>query len=297
MTLPNVSFLGLGAIGTPMAAHLSRATNLTVWNRTASKSKSFADTHAAGVASTAREAADGAAIFMTCFPTSADVDAVLFGSDGAADGLARGSIVVDCTSGDPATSRSIAERLAERDVRFIDAPVSGGVSGAAAGALTVMCGGDAATVESVRPVLGAFAANIVLCGPIGSGDAVKAVNNALLAVHIWSTAEGLSMLAKLGVNAAVALEVINASSGRSFTSMNLFPERVLTRSFPRTFRLALLDKDAGIAASMARETRMPAEILELTARLFHEARLELGEEADHVEAVRIVEERAGSTIC
>lgn len=297
MTLPNVSFLGLGAIGTPMAAHLSRATNLTVWNRTASKSKSFADTHAAGVASTAREAAEGAAIFMTCFPTSADVDAVLFGSDGAADGLARGSIVVDCTSGDPATSRSIAERLAERDVRFIDAPVSGGVSGAAAGALTVMCGGDAATVESVRPVLGAFAANIVLCGPIGSGDAVKAVNNALLAVHIWSTAEGLSMLAKLGVNAAVALEVINASSGRSFTSMNLFPERVLTRSFPRTFRLALLDKDAGIAASMARETRTPAEILELTARLFHEARLELGEEADHVEAVRIVEERAGNTIC
>lgn len=296
MTLPNVSFLGLGAIGTPMAAHLSRATKLTVWNRTASKAKSFADAYSAHVAHTPREAAKTASVFMTCLPTSAEVDTVLFGPDGAADALEAGSVVLDCTSGDPATSRSIAERLAVREIRFIDAPVSGGVAGAEAGALTVMCGGDAAVVDSVRPVLNAFAARIVLCGPVGSGDAVKAVNNALLAVHIWSTAEGLAMLAKMGVDATVALEVINASSGRSNTSMNLFPERVLTRSFPRTFRLALLDKDAGIAASIARDTRTPAEILELTARLFHEARLELGEEADHVEAVKVVEERAGTTI-
>lgn len=296
MSPPNVSFLGLGAIGTPMAAHLSRATRLTVWNRTAAKAESFVGTHDASVAATPRDAARSAATFMTCFPTSAEVEAVLFGEGGAADALAPGSTVVDCTSGDPATSRRIAERLSARDVGFIDAPVSGGVVGAEAGTLTVMCGGDSEILDRVRPALEPFAGKIVLCGPVGSGDAVKAVNNALLAVHIWSTAEGLAMLSKLGVDAAVALDVINVSSGRSNTSMNLFPERVLTRAFPRTFRLALLEKDAAIAAGMARETRTPAEILDLTARLFHEARQELGEEADHVEAVKVVESRAMTII-
>ncbi|MGI8547467.1 MAG: NAD(P)-dependent oxidoreductase [Gemmatimonadaceae bacterium] len=292
----NVSFLGLGAIGVPMATHLSRACALTVWNRTASKADAFASGNRARVAATARDAARGADVFVTCFPTSVEVEAVLFGAEGAAEALAPESIVLDCTSGDPATSRSIAHRLAARNIGFIDAPVSGGVVGAQKGALTVMCGGDRATLERVRGVMETFAAKIVLCGPVGAGDAVKAVNNALLAVHIWSTAEGLAMLSKLGVDAAVALDVINASSGRSNTSMNLFPERVVTRAFPRTFRLALLEKDAGIAAAIARETRTPAEILELTARLFAEARRELGEEADHVEAVKVVEQRAGTEI-
>jgi 3-hydroxyisobutyrate dehydrogenase len=115
-------------------------------------------------------------------------------------------------------------------------------------------------------------------------------------VHVWSTAEGLAMLAKLGVDPAVALDVINSSSGRSNTSMNLFPDRVLNRSFPRTFRLALLDKDVGIAAAMARDTDTPADILRLTSRLFAEAHRELGEDADHVEAVRVVEQRSGATL-
>jgi len=104
------------------------------------------------------------------------------------------------------------------------------------------------------------------------------------------------MLAKLGVDPAVALDVINSSSGRSNASSNLFPQRVLDRSFPRTFRLALLDKDAGIAATIARETGTPAELLDLTARLFSEAHRELGEDADHVEAVKVVEKRAGISI-
>jgi len=119
------------------------------------------------------------------------------------------------------------------------------------------------------------------------------VNNALLAIHIWSTAEGIAMLEKFGVSPELALDVINASSGRSNSSMHLFPERVLTRTFPKTFRLALLDKDIGIAAHLARETHTPADLIALTARLFGEARQELGEEADHVEAVKVVERRAG----
>jgi len=299
--LARVAFLGLGAIGAPMAEHVARHFPLAVWNRTRPKADAFFDRLVTSsftlpglsVAATPREAATGANVVITCFPTSADVEATLFAPDGIAAGLGAGAVLIDCTSGDPATSRRIAARLAERGIGFLDAPVSGGVAGAAAGTLTVMCGGDRALFERMHPVLSTFGEKIVLAGPVGSGHALKAVNNALLAVHIWSTAEGMVMLEKLGVDPALALDVINASSGRSNTSMNLFPERVLTRAFPRTFRLALLDKDIHIAAGMAEETRTPAEVIAVTARLFGEAHAELGEEADHVEAVKVVEQRAG----
>jgi 3-hydroxyisobutyrate dehydrogenase len=290
------AFIGLGAIGAPIARHVARVSDLAVWNRTASRAEEFARTAPARVASSPADAARGVSVLFTCLPVSRDVEEVLFGADGAAPALARGATVVDCTSGDPAGSRRIAERLRPLGIDFVDAPVSGGTSGAEAGTLTVMVGGDPAVLERVRPLVESFAGKIVHCGPLGAGDAVKAVNNALLAVHVWSTGEGLAALSKLGVDPALALEVINASSGRSNTSMNLFPERVLTRAFPRTFRLALLDKDTRIATEIARETGTPAELLDLTSRLLAEARAELGEEADHVEAVRTIERRAGTTI-
>jgi 3-hydroxyisobutyrate dehydrogenase len=167
------------------------------------------------------------------------------------------------------------------------------VVGAEKGALTVMVGGDAAVLERVRPVLERFGKKIVHCGPVGAGDALKAVNNAMLALHIWGLAEGLIALERSGVTPAVALDVINASSGRSNTSENLFPARVLNRAFPRTFRLALLDKDAGIAADLARDAGVPARVMQLTSDLFREAHLALGEEADHVEAVKYIEQLAG----
>lgn len=289
-----VAFLGLGAIGAPMAAHLATdAHDLVVWNRTAARAEAFAREHRARVAATPAEAARGRDVVVTCLPTSRDVESILDGEAGLLAGLARDAVLVDCTSGDPATSRRIAARLAERGVQFMDAPVSGGVAGAQKGALTVMCGGDAAVLERVRPVLARFGSRIVHCGATGAGDAVKAVNNALLAVHLWSAAEGLAALAKAGVSPSVALDVINGSSGRSNASQNLVPERVLTRAFPRTFRLALLDKDVGIAAEVAREQRVPAPLIQLTAELMRLAHHELGEEADHVEAFKVIERWAG----
>ncbi|MFL5583100.1 MAG: NAD(P)-dependent oxidoreductase [Gemmatimonadaceae bacterium] len=289
-----VAFLGLGAIGAPMAAHLATdAHDLVVWNRTAARAEAFAREHRARVAATPAGAARGRDVVITCLPTSRDVESILDGEAGLLAGLARDAVLVDCTSGDPATSRRIAARLAERGVQFMDAPVSGGVAGAQKGALTVMCGGDAAVLERVRPVLARFGSRIVHCGATGAGDAVKAVNNALLAVHLWSAAEGLAALAKAGVSPSVALDVINGSSGRSNASQNLVPERVLTRAFPRTFRLALLDKDVGIAAEVAREQRVPAPLIQLTAELMRLAHHELGEEADHVEAFKVIERWAG----
>ena len=292
-----VAFLGLGAIGAPMARHLAREPfSLTVWNRTAARAEAFARDTGARAARTPAEAARGAAVVVTCLPTSREVESLLDGPDGLLAGFEPDAVLVDCTSGDPATSRRTAARLAERGLSFIDAPVSGGTIGAEKGTLTVMVGGESAVLARVRDVLEAFGEKIVHCGGVGAGDAVKAVNNALLAVHVWSTAEGLATLANAGVDPAVALDGINTSSGRSNTSMNLFPERVLSRAFPRTFRLALLDKDVSIAAGVARDTKTAAPLLQLTSELFRLAHAELGEEADHVEAARIVERWAGAEI-
>jgi len=291
-----VAFLGLGAIGAPMARHLAPQYTLSVWNRTASRATDFARENNARAATSPADAVRGAAIAITCLPTSREVESLLDGEDGMLSAFDRGATLVDCTSGDPATSRRIAARLAERGVGFVDAPVSGGVSGAVKGILTIMCGGDEATMARARPILEAFGEKIVLCGPVGAGHAVKAINQAMLGVHIWSLAEGLVALEKAGVSTATALEVINASSGRSDTSMNLFPERVMTRAFPRTFRLALMDKDVRIAADFAREHGVPSPLLQLVSELLREARRELGEEADHVETAKVLEEWAGVEI-
>jgi 3-hydroxyisobutyrate dehydrogenase len=295
--MTTIAFLGLGAIGAPMARHLpAKGFDLVVWNRTGERATEFARTVRARVAASPADAARSADVVITCLPTSREVEALLDGNDGLLAGLRAGAVVVDCTSGDPATSRRIASRLSERSVAFVDAPVSGGKRGAEEGTLTIMCGGDPATVERVRPVLSAFGRNIVHCGDVGAGDMVKAINQALLAIHIWATGEGLATLAKAGVDTQIALEVINTSSGRSNTSMNLFPERVMSRAFPRTFRLALLDKDLRIAADIARDAGVPSPLTQLASELFRAARAELGEEADHVEAVRVIERAAGVEI-
>lgn len=292
-----VAFLGLGDIGALMAMHLARDPfDLTVWNRTASKAEAFAGEHQAHLAATPAEAVRNADVVVTCLPSSIEVEAVLHGANGMLGALRKGAVLIDCTSGDPPTSRSISAELAGRAVDFIDAPVSGGTVAARAGTLTVMWGGEPAVFERVRPVIEAFGKKIVHAGAVGSGDALKAVNNALLAVHILSTAEGLAILVKAGVDPKVALEVINASSGRSNTSENLIPQRVLTRAFPRTFRLALLDKDIGIAAVMAEDLGARAPVISLAAARLHEAREKLGEEADHVEAVKMVEQENGVEI-
>lgn len=295
--MQTVAFLGLGAIGTPMARHIAEQEfTLAVWNRTGAKAAQFAGAHHARHARTPADAARGADVVVTCLPTSREVESLLDGPEGLLAVMAKGSVLVDCTSGDPATSRRIAARLAAAGAGFLDAPVSGGVAGAEIGTLTVMVGGDAAVLERVMPVLDAFGEKIVHCGPVGAGHALKSVNQALLAVHIWSLGEGLAALTRAGVTPAVALDVINSSSGRSNSSQNLFPQRVVGRAFPRTFRLALLDKDVGIAAQMARELKVPSPIMQLTAELMSIAHRALGEEADHVEAVKVIEQQAGVEI-
>jgi 3-hydroxyisobutyrate dehydrogenase len=289
-----IAFLGLGAIGAPMARHLAREPfELTVWNRSNDKARAFALEHRVQAAQTPAEAVQGADVVITCLPSSREVKSILEGPDGILASIATGSIFIDCTSGDPATSNEIARQLSAKEIAFIDTPVSGGVKGAEAGTLTVMCGGSGENIDRARPVLEAFGKKIIRCGDVGAGDAVKAMNQALLAIHIWSAGEALAALAKLGVDTHVALDVINRTSGRSNSSEKLFKERVIGRAFPRTFKLALLDKDVSIAKKITGEIELSSPFIELAARLFSEAHEALGEEADHVEAVKVIEERAG----
>jgi 3-hydroxyisobutyrate dehydrogenase len=290
-----VGFLGLGAIGTPMAARLARRGPLLLWNRTRTRAAEFAAMHGGTAVATPREAA-AADVVITCLGTSADVESLLDGPDGLLAGLRPGALFLDCTSGDPAGSRRLAERIGARGVAFADAPVSGGTNGAEAGTLTVMVGADDATFARARPVLEAFGQRIEHVGPVGSADALKAVNNALLAVNILAIGEGLATLAKAGVAPRTALEVLNVSSGRSFVSEVLVPERVLTGAWPRSFRLALLDKDVGIATDLLSRTGVAGPVFELAHALLAAARAELGEAADYLDPIRLTERQAGVEI-
>jgi 3-hydroxyisobutyrate dehydrogenase len=291
-----VAFLGLGAIGRPMAARVAARFPLTVWNRTAARATELAAEVGANAASTPRQAVAGAPIVITCLPTSAEVEALLDGPDGLLAGFEPGALLVDCTSGDPASSRRIATRLEKLGFGFVDAPVSGGTNGAEGGTLTVMVGGDSQLFDRAAPVLAAFGSRIVRMGPVGTGHAMKAVNNALLAVNILAVGEGLAALVKAGVPARTALNVLNASSGRSFVSETLVPERVMTGAFPHTFKLTLLQKDAGIAAALLQETGVAGPVIELAHRLYGDARAALGDSADYLEAIKAIEAQAGIEI-
>lgn len=287
------AFLGLGAIGTPMAAHVARHHQLTVWNRTAARAAEFAAQHGASAAATPREAVAGAEVVLTCLSTSQDVESLLDGPDGLLAGLVRGTLFLDCTSGDPEVTRRIGARLEAGGVALADAPVSGGTNGAEAGTLTVMVGGTEAVFARARPVLECFGRRVEHMGPLGAGHAMKAVNNALLAVNVLAVGEGLTALVKSGIEVRKAIEVLNASSGRSFVSEYLVPERVITRLWPVTFRLALLDKDTRIAAEFLAAQGISGPVLHLASDLLARARAALGETADYLEPIRLVEREAG----
>lgn len=284
-----VGFIGLGAMGGPMAANLARSFETRVFNRTTAVAREHADAHGTVAVGELGELAD-VEVVGSCLPTTTEVREV---ASELAEHLAPGTVWLDHTSGDPAESRALAEELAAREVIYLDAPVSGGTDGAQAGTLTVMVGGDPAATERVGEVLEAVAARVTHVGPSGAGMAVKAVNNALLATSLWAAAEGFAALRHAGVDTPTALEVVNGSSGRSFATERLMPERVVTREFPATFALGLLAKDVGLARGVLADGGVEGPVLSLVERLTAAAAGELGGEVDHTALVRIVEAAAG----
>lgn len=284
----HIAFIGLGAMGYPMAGHLSRHYTTTVWNRTLAK----AYTHADEFGSTALEKLSmvcNADVIISCLPTSGEVAQL---TSKLIDTLRAGQIWIDCTSGDPEASRNLAAELGEVGVTFVDAPISGGTIGAEQGKLTVMVGSSLETFAHIQPILACFGQNIVRVGEIGSGHATKAVNNLLLAVNLWAAGEGLLGLAGAGVDLEAALSVINTSSGRSNASENLIPQRVLNRSFPATFKLGLLHKDIGLALKVLQASGISSPIANLSESLFRAARDTIGSDTDHTAALQLLEQWA-----
>src|SRR5690606_33296239 len=234
--IQSVAFIGLGAMGYRMAAHLPKHFDTVyVWNRNFEKAKQHAAEY--GTQAVELKQAVQADIIFSCLPTSKEVEDLI-----ASVQIKSGAVWVDCTSGVPESAKNLAQQLKLQHVDFLDAPVSGQTIGAESATLTVMIGGEASAFEKALPAIQAVGKLIKHVGSPGAGFAVKAVNNMLLAVNLCSVAEGFTALKAHGVNLNEALDCINASSGKSGVTETVLPQRILNRSFPLTFALPLLAK-------------------------------------------------------
>jgi 3-hydroxyisobutyrate dehydrogenase len=261
-----VGFCGLGTMGGAMAANLADAGfPLTVWNRTPGRA-------AAAVAGGAVEAVGPAAVaaasevVVICVSDTPDVEAVLFADGGLAAGLNSGSLVIDCSTIAPAASRDFAARLAEMGVGFVDAPVSGGSEGAQRGTLSIMVGGTDRDVARARPVLEAMGSTITHVGPIGAGQATKAVNQVVLAGVYLGVAEGLVLAMKSGLDPARVVEALAGGAAGSWVLQNR-SARMIADDYPLGFRLAFHLKDLGIALEQAREVGAALPVAALAAQI------------------------------
>ncbi len=261
-----LAFLGLGTMGAPMAANLARAGfAVTAWNRTPGRGSELADVGVDVVASPALAVQD-AEFAVICVSDTPDVEAVLFGPDGVADGARSGTLVIDCSTIAPSGSWDFAARLAEREIRMIDAPVSGGSEGARNATLSIFVGGDAADVEHARPVLAALGRTVTHVGPIGAGQAVKAVNQVILAATYVGVAEGIVLAIKAGLDVEQVVEALGGGAAQSWVLANR-SGRMLDNDYPLGFKVALHRKDLGIAMDLAERLGVVLPITALTAQL------------------------------
>ena len=248
----SVAFLGLGVMGYPMAGHLARAGHrVTVYNRTAAKAQAWAAEYGGATAATPREATAGAAIVFACVGNDEDLRAVVLGPEGAYAGMAAGSVFVDHTTASAAVARELYAAGLARGVSFIDAPVSGGQAGAVNGALTVMCGGDAAPFEAIRPVAMAFAKAVTLVGASGAGQLAKMVNQTCIAGLLQGLAEGIAFGQRAGLDMKQVLEVIGKGAAQSWQMDNRGGTMVDDR-FDFGFAVDWMRKDLGLVLDEAR---------------------------------------------
>lgn len=277
---PSILFVGLGNMGLPMATRLREAGFPVTGHDLALAARSKAA--ATGLTVTGQPTASGADVVVLMLPTSDAVESV------AAElipSLGEGCVVVDMSSSEPLRTQELAERLGKDGVTLVDAPVSGGVKGAIAGTLTIMTGGPEATVGEVTPLLSVMG-TVRPTGPVGSGHALKALNNLLSATHLLVSSEALQAGRRFGLADEVMLDAINTSSGRSFSTEYKWPSFVVPETFDSGFALRLLVKDARIATSLARQLGLPARLGEAALHLWELAAEQLPADADHTEIAK-----------
>jgi len=248
----SVGFIGLGLMGRPMVANLlKKGFPVTVWNRTAARAEALA-AEGARVAATPRDAAAAADVLIMIVSDPPAVEQVVWGPNGAFEGLRRGSVLVDSSTVTPALARKTAQACAERGIEYLDAPVTGGTWGAEKGELVVMVGGPKETLAKVEPVFGAFAKRWIHLGPNGAGQTVKLAMQLLLALEVDAFVEAMALATAGGASGEQFVEVMQSSMGRA-PLLDVKAPMLLQKKYEPSFPLRLMYKDVTLALDMAKE--------------------------------------------
>jgi 2-hydroxy-3-oxopropionate reductase len=290
--LPRIAWIGLGIMGSPMAENLIRAgyhvTGYTLEAEKLERLRAAGGTPAASIA----EAVKDADVIVTMVPASPQVEAVAYGEDGILAHARPGALLIDTSSITPQTSVDLAEAGADKGIRVLDAPVSGGEAGAIEGTLSIMVGGEQADFDEAGPLLGALGRTIVRCGPHGSGQTVKAANQLIVAVNIQACAEAVVFLEKSGVDLSAALDVLNGGLAGS-TVLARKKDNFLHREFAPGFRIDLHHKDMGIVTDAARAVGAALPVGSVVAQLVAALRVQGDGGLDHSALLRGVERLSG----
>jgi 3-hydroxyisobutyrate dehydrogenase-like beta-hydroxyacid dehydrogenase len=292
-----VAFLGLGIMGSRMAANVVRAGfELTVWNRTASVAEAFRAEHeGVALAQTPAQAAAGSEVIVTMVVDGAQVERVLLGEDGAATGAPRGALCVDCSTIGPAAARAIASALAERGLDFVDAPVTGSSPKAQDGTLTIMAGGSDQAFQRARPVLESMGELIVHAGPVGHGQIVKVINNAVAATNAAVLGEALLVGARSGVDLDALTEVMGAGSGAS-AMLALKARAMREHDYTTLFKLDHMLKDVALCLEEGQAAGAPFQFAALTREILTAAAGRGHGDDDFAALIEVLEATAGARL-
>src|SRR5712664_1057728 len=285
----SVGFIGVGNMGNPMAANVLKAGfPMTVFDM---NPKAMANLVEGGArrADSAQAVVDASEVLLTSLPASPDVEAIYLDAGGLVDLAKPGTILIDLSSVLPSTPRKIEPRAKARGVHFLEAPVSGGVSGARAATLAIMVGGDAEPLSRATPVLRAIGPNIFHVGPVGAGNTVKAINNMMASVNACAMMEGLALGVKAGLDPMTIYEVVKASSGGS-KALERIPKALIPRDFEPGFKVALMNKDLDTFNTIAKELHVPVSFSNVAQR-YQQAALAAGLGEQDTSVVMTVIER------
>jgi 3-hydroxyisobutyrate dehydrogenase-like beta-hydroxyacid dehydrogenase len=282
----DVAFLGLGVMGLPMAGHLARAGHrVTVYNRSPAKMQAWVTEYGGKSAPTPRAAAAGASIVFACVGKDDDLRSVTLGADGAFEGMSAGAVFADHTTASAAVARELYAQAKQRGLAFIDAPVSGGQAGAVSGALTVMCGGDAAPFETMQPVAMAFAKAVTRIGESGAGQLAKMVNQTCIAGLIQGLAEGIAFGQRAGLDMKLVLEVIGKGAAQSWQLDNRGPT-MIEDTFDFGFAVDWMRKDLGLVLDEARRNGAKLPVTALVDQFYADVQAMGGQRWDSSSLIR-----------
>ncbi|HWK72394.1 MAG TPA: NAD(P)-dependent oxidoreductase [Burkholderiaceae bacterium] len=293
---PRIGFVGIGAMGAPMAGCLLKAGyQLAVYDSNPDRTAAFAKDHGIEPAATLADLGKESDVVITILPNSAIVDEVLFGPQGLASSLRAGAVVIEMTSGIPSQTVAFSERLARQGVVLFDAPVSGGVPRARTGELTIMAGGEQADIDAAMPILNALG-GVIPTGKVGSGHAMKALNNLVSSAGFLIGIEALIIGSRFGIDPETMVDVLNVSTGMNNSTQKKFKQYVLSRKFDSGFAMSLMVKDLTIALGIAHENNVNAPFADLCRNLWAGANAVLGPQADHTAVALLSEQLAGIQI-